>query len=370
MSPRREFGSITKISKDIYRLRWMEDMPDGRQRRSETVRGTRRDAALRLAEIGARVKGERYGGAPTLQQVRDEWWPEATKSLRKRSVEDYDRVWRVKIKPRFGDTPVDKVTPAAIQAWLLGMTLSISKSAKNVLRQILNHAVVFGYVQSNACDVRFRMPEAKREMPKTVWSMEELVELYEDVAQGTYLDVPFILQAFGGCRVGEALSPKVDEVHEVEVSGVRMAAFTVVRTVGRDGSYGPPKTEASEAAVFVPDPWASIVLRRRDENAAAGLTWLCDDGTCRPMTLHRIEEAWRRAVKASGREQVPMRNLRNSYGTNVHWGLNVPIEKASKLMRHKGTAMTLKHYDRPHDDMKAAVVAEAFGQFSREVGTN
>lgn len=362
---RREFGSITKVSKDVYRLRWMEDTPEGRARRSESVRGTRREAALRLAEIGARVKNSRYGGSPTLGRVRDDWWSEASKSLRKSSSDEYQRVWRVNVKPKFGDVPVDKISPSAIQAWLLTMPNGVAKSARNVLRQILNHAVMFGYVQSNACDVRFRMPEPKHEMPKTVWSIEELVELYESVAKGTALDVPFILQAFGGCRVGEALSPKVDEVYEVTVNGIRMAAFTVVRTIASDGSYGPPKTEASEASVFIPEPWATVVLERRDDNARDGLVWLCDDGTCRPMTLHRVEEAWRRAVKRSGRPQVPMRNLRNSYATNVHWELNVPIEKASKLMRHSSSTTTIKHYDRPQDEMKAVAVAEAFGQYLR-----
>ena len=238
-----------------------------------------------------------------------------------------------------------------------------------MLRQVLNSAVMYGHVERNATDVKFRMPDAERPLSKKVWDMAELEELYAKVAKGTYLAVPFVLQAFGGCRVGESLSPRLDEVREVEVNGVRMATFTVTRTVDRDGNIGTPKTKASEAAVFVPEPWCDVVFAQRDDYAAKGYTWLCDDWSGNPVTMHRVEESWRRAMKREGLENVPMRNLRNSYATNVHWDMGVPIEKAAKLMRHSSSSTTIKHYDRPQDDMRAAAVAEAFSAKSCAVRT-
>lgn len=48
---RSTWGSITRLGKDRYRLRWWEERDDGYVRRSEVVRGTRRAAERRLAEI-------------------------------------------------------------------------------------------------------------------------------------------------------------------------------------------------------------------------------------------------------------------------------------------------------------------------------
>ena len=366
---RREFGSIARIDRDVYRLRWMEDTPKGRVRRSETVHGTRREAAARLSQIETELE-RGYGGCPTLKAVHDDyWWPSAQETLKANTKKMYEHTWKTSVEPEFGSVPVDKIAPAAVQKWLLTMPLGIAKTARGVLRQVLNHAVMFGFVDRNVTDVKFRMPENARTMSKKVWDMDELAELYSKVAEGTYIAVPFILQAFGGCRAGESLSPRLDEVKEVEVDGMRMATFTVVRTVAGDGSIGTPKTKASEASVFIPEPWCDVVLAQRDDYASKGYTWLNDDWSGNPVGLARVEKTWARALKKAGIEHAPMRNLRNSYATNIHWDMGVTIEKAAKLMRHSSPNTTIKHYDRPQDDMRAAAVAEAFSAKSCAVRT-
>ena len=256
-----------------------------------------------------------------------------------------------------------------MQKWLLTMPLGIAKTARGVLRQVLNHAVMFGFVDRNVTDVKFRMPDVSKTMPKTVWGMGELADLYSRAVEGTYVAVPFILQAFGGCRVGESLSPRLDEVREVEVDGMRMATFSVVRTIGVNGSTGTPKTKASQASVFIPEPWCDVVLAQRDDYASKGYTWLNDDWSGNPISLGRLEKSWSKALKRAGFDHVPMRNLRNSYATNVHWDMGLPIEKAAKLMRHSSPDITIKHYDRPQDEMRAAAVAEAFSAKSCAVRT-
>ena len=50
---RSTFGNVQRIDRDHYRLRWWELIGGEYKRRSETVRGTRREAERRLAEIRA-----------------------------------------------------------------------------------------------------------------------------------------------------------------------------------------------------------------------------------------------------------------------------------------------------------------------------
>lgn len=81
--PRRQrstWGSIARLGRDRYRLRWWEDVDGDYARRSEVVRGSRRAAERRLAEIRASLDETAPHGRPrarrrlTVGEAYERWW--------------------------------------------------------------------------------------------------------------------------------------------------------------------------------------------------------------------------------------------------------------------------------------------------------
>ena len=70
---RAPWGSVTLVSRGVYRLRWWGRDAGGTYRRmSETVRGTRRQAYDRLALLHVEHSQERV--TATVGQAHDLWW--------------------------------------------------------------------------------------------------------------------------------------------------------------------------------------------------------------------------------------------------------------------------------------------------------
>ena len=63
---RASWGCVQRLGRDRYRIRYWADLGDGYRRRTETVRGTRREADARLAALrGLHECSPRPPRAPT-----------------------------------------------------------------------------------------------------------------------------------------------------------------------------------------------------------------------------------------------------------------------------------------------------------------
>lgn len=70
---RNSWGSVTRVAKGRYRLRyWGTDATGTYRRMSETVDGTRRDAEGMLAR--RRVEHDSEHATPTVGQAYETWW--------------------------------------------------------------------------------------------------------------------------------------------------------------------------------------------------------------------------------------------------------------------------------------------------------
>ena len=72
-----------------------------------------------------------------------------------------------------------------------------------------------------------------------------------------------------------------------------------------------------------------------------------------------VQKTMRRAWMRDGGEH-PFRNLRNSWQTWMRWELRVPPYLIEPMMGHVGHDVTSIHYDRPHAEEYADVMAEAY----------
>lgn len=363
--PRRKtraaWASITEVERGArYRIRFWAKGADGAyKRRSETVRGTRREAERRRAEL--MLEHSEDAPCPTVGQAWERW---ALPDLERRveggdmaphTLAQYRSTWARHVAPTWADVPLDAVRPLAVQQWLYGLSRNAAEQGTALLSKVMGYAVRYEVVDHNPMREKYVMPSKSTVQRRDdgVWSLAELGPLWASL-RGQWFEPAFLLAAFGGLRVGESLGPMASEVELRDVGGVPVALVSVARQVdGHGNATGRLKT-AQSARTAVIAGRAALRLAELADATPAG--WpLTNDGLGGFQPQRRLNAEW----QALGAPH-PYRNLRNSWQTWMRWELGVEPHHIEALMGHKQKGTTGQYYDRPHGEQLAAVVAAAY----------
>jgi len=363
--PRRKrrdaWASITEVrAGECYRIRYWSAGPDGYKRRSKTVRGSRLDAERVRSEL--MLAHSEDAPCPTVGEVWDSY---ALPDLERRvddgdlapdTLVQYRRWWQKHVTPTWGHVPCDAVKPLAVQQWLYTLTRSQAANATLVLAKAMDYAVRYGWAQTNPMRERYVMPgrSTVNQRDKGTWTLAELLDVWQRL-RGTWMEAAFLLSAFGSARVGESLGVLAGEVERHDLGGAPVALVPIQRQVAHHGARMAERTKTTESArwlVLV----GSAATRLCDIAESMPPDWpLTNDGIGNVVSQGRFTDCWRR----EGMEH-PYRNLRNSWQTWVRWELGLETRYIEVLMGHKLKGTTGQHYDRPHAEQLAAVVAAAY----------
>lgn len=364
---RDSWGSITEIERGKrYRIRYMGKDEDGSYRRmSATVRGSRRDAERRRSELMLDHSDE--APCPTVRQVWEKWALPAYErrvddgEMSDYTLRQYKSGWNKHAEPRWGDVSCDAIRPLHVQQWLDRLTYNGALNGMNVLRPTLDYAVRYGSIQTNPFREKYLMPSKSKVVrrDKGVWTLEELGAVWRDHAIGTWWEAPFLLCAFGGCRVGESLGVLCDEVELVEVRGIPVCMVKIDRQMPNAGKTPKEtlKTKQSHRTIAIP----GRAGKRLSELSRACSVWMGGDGLGGPSTQRRLMLAWKSACDEMDEGlRHPYQNLRNSYETNMRWVMKMPPWIVEPMLGHAGEGVTGQFYDRPLAEMFADAVADAY----------
>lgn len=363
-SQRADWGSVTEVERGKrYRLRYWATVDGVYQRCSDTVRGTRRQAYDRLAEL--RIEHTQDAPCPTVGECWERWMVPsfdrrvANGKLSVSSLNAYLSSWNAHIAMRWADVPVEDVRALDAQDWLDGMSREAARISLMLLRQTLDVAVKYEIIEANRLSVSLDMPTRVVTGDKGIWTVDQLVDMWHG-CEGEWWEAAYILAAFGGCRVGESLGPTARDVRMVEMHGVKVAVVTIERQILKAGAASDRlKNKWSYRSVVVPGPMGE---RIGEIAARSDLTYLTGDGlggTCSQDTLNK---AWAGFTSAEGRDAHPFHNLRNSWQTYSRWVLCLPPWVTEKLMGHVGEGVTGRNYDRPDWELFADAVAKAYAE--------
>ena len=360
---RSNWGSVTEIEKNKrYRIRYWSETSKGYRRASETVRGTKRQAYDRLAEL--RLKHSEDAPAPTLTQVWDMWvFPRleeryAAHEISYSTYANYTRTWRlVFAESKYGRIPVDALRPIMLQEWFDGMTTSQAHFSRIVLRMIYAECELRDICSADITRRAYHMPKSGIKRDTGIWSLDELHKLYGAV-RGSYMEPWFILTAFGGPRVGESLAARNSEIELIQHDSVPVAVVPITKQwTQQEVITSTLKTTQSVHAAVVP----GLLGKRLYELArAAEDEWILQGKDGQPVTQKRLFRVWRFVCNAADVLYRPAGRLRNSWQTFAHWELGIEREKIERMMGHKGTSVTEIHYDKPEAEMLAKAAAEAY----------
>ena len=366
---RSTFGSVTRLDKNRWRLRWWADGPDGRKRRTEIVRGTRREADDRLAEIRLGV-GSVPGGCETVGGIwESRVLPQMGRELRARTLKNTKCVWQKWLEPRWAAVPASKVRASDFQDWVLGLSHETAKRCTTIMREVMRHAVMLEEIAVSPLAIKIELPTTKtKSFSREVVAAPDMEDYWECV-RGTFLEPMFLLAACGGLRVGESLGVMVGEVEREESEGSVFAAvqvrrqidprgLVVVEDVG-NGDEEMLKNEQSTRWAVAFDPWATRLLEAQDSAAKRGDVWLCDDGTGSPIGSDAARRQWHRMTAAAGLARIDLRNLRATFATQARSEHDLRVEDVARLMGHKKPAITYSVYQRPGKEELIKAVSHA-----------
>ena len=364
---RRTWGSITTVTRGKHVLRWVENTPEGRKRRSLTFYGTYKEASAELARIRVRVGDD--APVPTLGQVYEMWWRPSIDervdagSLAPNTHGNYVRTWERACAPTWANTPVDSVRPLDVQRWLDGMTNGNALIAMSVMKQLAEVAVKYEACDSNKFKLKYAMPSRKaKPRSRDVYDLAK-ADAMMGAVRGFRIEAAYILAAFGSCRTGEALAVRADMVRGVESHGLRLALAAVDDQMADDATLsGRVKNEQSARTVVVPPPYSLRLLEIAGERLESGTRWLCDAGDGAPMGKRQLHREW---SKAAGSDRIPFANLRNSWRTfaQAEWGVDYDLLEV--LMGHVLPGVTGRHYLRMSEAQIVDQFAAAYANFMR-----
>lgn len=367
---RRVWGSVTEMRRGKkYVLRWMQNTPQGRRRKTKTVYGTYREACAELDRI--HVEHADDAPVPTIAKAYETWLvPKMAAQVEAGTLAPNTRdlvlrSWKNYVGPRWGQAPVDQLRAVELQDWLLTLPAATADTALLTLRKV--YACVSTFIRLPlgpfAASVRYTMPTRKtRERSKRVYTLDEALGVL-DALRGNPLEPAFILACFGSCRSGESLGVRTEEVLRWERSGTVLASADICRQMQQSGTepVGALKTAKSARTVVILPQAADRLVEIAAARAAEGREWLSDRGDGLPMNRSICNDRWRKLCAARGIEHIPWSNLRNSWRTIAEVELRLPWDLIEMLMGHALPGVSGRHYIRPTAEQVVRAAFDALG---------
>ena len=329
--------------------------PGKRERKFITVKGTKAEAERRLREIGLLVdRGLPIDtGRTTFATFLEQWLRDyVVPNDRPRTVERYESDIRLHIGPALGHIQVKKLTVQQVQAFeakliKAGKSRNSVRHIHAVLRKSLKHALQWGFVSQNVTDhVQSPKPghyEAQQLDPKRIWKILEL-------ARSTPYHTAFCFLAFSGCRRGEALGLRWDDLD------LENRTASIVRSLQRLKGQGlvlqPPKSAKSRRAISIDEMTVDMLRQHRGQQLLymVELGDLYEDSgfvfpgpTGRALDPSVLTRNFERLAKAADATGARLHDLRHAHATLLLQEGTHP-KVVQERLGHESSAFTLDRY--------------------------
>jgi integrase len=354
---------------------------DGRTKRrylSRTVKGTKRDAELVLAELlKAREMGDTTVDAKTrLSDFAATWLDTLTTNatVRPRTAADYRSILNRYVLPTLGRYRIGRLQPTHLRRLYgelreRGLAARTVRQAHEVVRNLLNAAVRDGIIARNPATLAANvLPKEERREPTTI-ERDKLVaflDAAETAAEGPLWTVLLLT----GLRPSEALALRWSDI---DLEGRRLRVQRVlVERAGVAHAFAPPKSQTSRRTVPLAARVVAALRAQRKAQATArlfaGEKWK-DQGlvftntTGGPLRQSNLRPKFVKLLDAAGLPRIRPYDLRHSCATLLlEDGEDIAV--VSAMLGHSSLALTAKHYAHVTERRKR----DAVGRWDRLAG--
>lgn len=321
---KRSFGQVSRLASGRYQARYVG--PDGRRHPAPTTFEDRDTAVLWLRRERTLTEDPESWLPPkerlavsrakrlTFGEFAAAWLDSRTvkgQPLAARTREHYANLLERHILPRFGDVPLDRITPDSVDAWYALAAIgkpTMRSHAYSLLRTILGTAVDRGLITTaNPAKVRGggSTRPVKRVRPATLAELEALT-----AAMPERLRLMVLLASWTALRFGELAELRRGDIDTKR--GVVRVRRGVVRAAG-EVLVKTPKSDAGSRDVAIPPHLMPMVrehLLRHTQPGARGLLFpAASGGHLQPSTLYGH---FYKAREAAGRTDLRFHDLRHT----------------------------------------------------------
>ncbi|MSP76970.1 MAG: site-specific integrase [Rhodospirillaceae bacterium] len=372
-------GSITKRGKASWRIKFdLQPGPDGkRQSRFVTVRGGKKDAQQKLAELlvavgkGAYVDPSRLTVADHVSARIGVW--QSAGEIGAHTLKRYNDTLELHVRPHIGRIALQKLSTLDVETWHKQLRPRLSPRSIRAAHRLLSKALADGVRHSLIThNVAGREGQRAPKVPREEVTIIKKGEIDNVVVKlrGTPIYAQAMVALFCGLRIGEICALRWGRIDlDRKTIDVREA---VEEVAGEPLTTKGPKTEAGLRKVTMPDVVVDALRDHRrvqlETRMALGqgrmqddtLVFPAGDGDLkRPTNLSRT---WRRI----GAADVNFHALRHTHASQLIAN-KLDIVMISRRLGHSSPAITLSIYAHlfDEDDSRAAdAINESLGASS------
>ena len=227
--------------------------------------------------------------------------------------------------PAFGPMPLDRIGRTAVTRWFDEYSRTApggANRALNVLRQILNHAIDCGHLDTNPTHGIKRNPRPRL---TRFLSCDEVHRLHR------------VLDRYADARLSRA--QQADIIRLLLLTGCRKSEIVTMRWQDVDGdTVNLADAKTGPRQVFLNASARAILERQPRSGSAFVFPSPLDPGRpqCSDLPL------WYSVRKEAGIEDVRLHDLRHTYASHAVLQ-GVPLPVVSRLLGHKNSSMTLRY---------------------------
>jgi len=384
-------GHIYKRSKDSWTIVYdltVDSVTGKRRQKSQTVKGTKRDAERALREVllslerGAYVKPNKI----TLGEWLRQWLKDyVSMNTTDRTQESYTSIVERHLIPSLGKVTLTDLQPLHIQSYYAeklnkgradgkgGLSARSIVYHHRILSNSLDYAVKMGIVVRNV--VKLIQPPRVAKVTMNTLSPEEVTK-FLDAARETDYYVYFATLLYTGLRRGELLALRWRNLD------LESTALTVVETAYKlgNGNYviKEPKTTQSRRTVTLPPSLVELFkVYRADQELlriqlgvslnADDFVFIRPDGS--PINPNAVTLAFRRIIKKAMLTSIRIHDLRHTHAT-LMLKAGVHPKVVSERLGHANIGITLDIYSHVLPGMQEAAAEKFDGIFEGDANEN
>lgn len=308
---------------------------------------TEHEARQKLEKLLQHSHEDHNGQSITVCKALDDYLASSSKyNLKPRTVQRYQQVIDMYLKPSFGTVELHKLTAIQIEDLYAECTPGTVQLIHAVLSSSMKRAVRLGLVQTNVCS-NVQRPRIERDEVE-IFTFEEVQQM---LSQAEYepLKALWVLALTTGLRHGELLGLQARDYDAVK------GTLAIRRTV-YNNAVGTPKSRRSRRTIKL-SRLADDALHRH----TAGSTWMFSNGAGNPLRNNTfVTRHWRPFLE---RAEVGYKNFHTCRhcvaSTLLSKGL--PITAVARYMGHdeKTLLSTYSHLMPDMMDTVAAAMDEA-----------
>ncbi|MEV8375165.1 site-specific integrase [Kribbella sp. NPDC056861] len=372
-------GSIYKRADGLWVGALYVDTTSGRRKRSYVYGKTRQQVHEKLtARLAHAQKGVRSPDKTwTVGSYLDYWLADVVRAKnRPRTIELYETVVRLHLRPAFGLTRLTALTVQDVQRYLndelkRGRSARSVQQIRGVLRAALSRAEREELLLRNVAKL-VEIPAWERK-PIAPWTIAEAARFLIEARSHRWFP-GFAMLTLYGMRRGEVLGLRWCDV---DFTNNRIHIRQQLQRFDSGIQVGPVKTSAGQRDLplthVIRDALAALAVQRSGGDAvtalarlsdSTGLVFLSSAGT--PVEPSRFYREFQDVRKRAGLRHISVHHTRHTAATILK-NLKVPVRDAQLILGHAHVTTTQQLYQ--HADIEGQT--EALGRAERELfGSN